>query len=318
MALQVLILIAGLLLVVFGANYLVEGASSIARKAGISEFVIGLTIVGIGTSLPEMVVSFIGAFEGNSDVSVGNIVGSNIFNVLLILGVVSLIHPIGITRDNLRRDIPLNVGVTILLILLGFNRTLFGLGSDSLSRVDGTVFLILFALYLYISFKRPQPVQDSPSEAPVMKMFFAIVAVICGLAGLVAGGKLFMSSAENIARMLGISDKFIAITILAGGTSLPELATSVVAAAKNKDQMALGNIIGSTISNVLLILGGSALIYPLSLASMNSVDMGVFLFSSILLFTCAFTGKKNSLDRFDGIVFLLIFAAYMSWLIINL
>ena len=318
MALQVLILIAGLLLVVFGANYLVEGASSIARKAGISEFVIGLTIVGIGTSLPEMVVSFIGAFEGNSDVSVGNIVGSNIFNVLLILGVVSLIHPIGITRDNLRRDIPMNVGVTILLILLGFNRTLFGLGSDSLSRVDGTVFLILFALYLYISFKRPQPVQDFPSEAPVMKMFFAIVAVICGLAGLVAGGKLFMGSAENIARMLGISDKFIAITILAGGTSLPELATSVVAAAKNKDQMALGNIIGSTISNVLLILGGSALIYPLSLASMNSVDMGVFLLSSILLFTCAFTGKKNSLDRFDGIVFLLIFAAYMSWLIINL
>ena len=318
MALQVLILIAGLLLVVFGANYLVEGASSIARKAGISEFVIGLTIVGIGTSLPEMVVSFIGAFEGNSDVSVGNIVGSNIFNVLLILGVVSLIHPIGITRDNLRRDIPLNVGVTILLILLGFNRTLFGLGSDSLSRIDGFVFLILFALYLYTSFRRPQPDPDSPSEVPVMKLFFAIIAVIFGLTGLVAGGKLFMGSAENIARMLGISDKFIAITILAGGTSLPELATSVVAAAKNKDQMALGNIIGSTISNVLLILGGSALIYPLSLASMNSVDMGVFLLSSILLFTCAFTGKKNSLDRFDGTVFLLIFTAYMSWLIINL
>ena len=149
-------------------------------------------------------------------------------------------------------------------------------------------------------------------------LFPAILAVVCGLAGLVAGGKLFMGSAENIARMLGISDKFIAITILAGGTSLPELATSVVAAAKNKDQMALGNIIGSTTSNVLLILGGSALICPLSMASMNFIDMGVFLLSSILLFTCAFTGKKMSLDRFDGIIFLLLFAAYMRYLIINL
>ncbi len=316
--LLILILVAGLLLVVFGANYLVEGASAIARRAGISEFVIGLTIVGIGTSLPEMVVSFIGAIEGNSAVSVGNIVGSNIFNVLLILGVVGLICPIGITKDNIKKDIPINIGVTVLLILLGFNRDLFGLGENTLSRIDGLVFLALFALYLYFSFKNSPATQDSPSGPPPMKTVLAILAVLGGLAGLVFGGRTFMWAAENLAKALGMSDKFIAVTILAGGTSLPELAASVVAALKHKDQMALGNIIGSTVSNVLFILGGSALIHPLSLDAMSYIDMGVFLLSSLLLFTCAFAGKKNKLDRFDGTFFLLVFAAYMAWLVINL
>ncbi|MBQ6086588.1 MAG: calcium/sodium antiporter [Bacteroidales bacterium] len=316
MALQILILISGLILVILGANFLVEGASSIARRAGLSEFVIGLTIVGIGTSAPEMVVSFIGAIEGNSAISVGNIVGSNIFNILLILGVVAFINPIVINRDNQRRDIPINLFITVLLILLGFKHTIFGVGEDCLSRFDGALFLLLFALYLFISF-RSASAEDtqSPAEKPPMKTVIAVLAVVLGLASLILGGKVFMGSAEKIARMIGVSDKFIAITVLAGGTSLPELATSVVAAMKKKDQMALGNIIGSTTSNVLLILGGSALIHPLSFAAMNKVDMGVFLVSSILLLTCSYTGKKKCLDKGEGAVFLLLFAGYIAWLI---
>ena len=307
-------------MVVFGADFLVDGASAIARKAGISEFVIGLTIVGFGTSCPELVVSVTGALEGNSDVSIGNVVGSNIFNSLLILGLTAVLAPIAITSENKKRDIPLTIGVTLLLALLGMKSTLFGVGTDSLSRVEGIVFLLLFAGYIFLCFKfddgsAQQPSDDGKKPMGIPK---ALIAVAGGLAGLIFGGEFFVDSATSLARRIGVSDKFIAITLLAGGTSLPELATCVVAAAKKKGQLALGNILGSNVFNILLILGTSAVIHPLSLASMNMVDMGVLLLSALLIFTACYTGKKNVLDRFDGAILLLCEAAYMVWLVLSI
>ena len=318
MALTLLILIVGLALIVLGADWLVDGASSIARKAGISEFVIGLTIVGFGTSCPELVVSLTGAIAGSSDISAGNVIGSNIFNTLLILGLTAIVAPITITPKNKRRDIPMTIGVTVLFLLCGMCHTLFGLGGyDGISRIEGIVFLILFCAYIYLCFKTGSA-DEAEEGGKQMKLATAIALVLAGLAGLIAGGKLFVNSATEIAQRLGISEKFIAVTILAGGTSLPELATCVVAAAKKKGQLALGNILGSNIFNILLILGCSAVVHPLHFAGINMVDMGVLLLSSLLVFTSAYTGRKDMVDRFDGSILLLCEVAYMAWLIYNL
>ena len=310
MLVQILLLLVGLALVVFGADYLVEGASSIARKFGLSEFVIGLTIVG-------MVVSFIGAAQGNADISIGNVIGSNIFNTLLILGLTAMILPMSITADNRKKDIPVNILITVLLIVLGLEATLFGIGTDGLSRLDGAILIALFIGYMILSFHQNKPAQEEEQSKPV-KPWLAVLMIIGGLAALVFGGNLFVDSATYIARSLGVSDKFIAITILAGGTSLPELATCIAAAVKKKGQLALGNIIGSNVFNILLILGGSALIHPLSFAGISYVDLGVLLACSLALLTSCWVGKKNQIDRLDGSLFLLLWAAYMAYLIVNL
>jgi cation:H+ antiporter len=317
MILTIVLLLAGLALIVFGADALVEGASSVARRFGLSEFVIGLTIVGMGTSAPEMVVSFIGAFQGNADIAIGNVVGSNIFNTLLILGLTALILPMAVTPSNKKRDIPVNIIVTALLVVLGLEKTFFGIGNDGLSRIDGAILMAVFILYMVMSFKGNHP-DEEENPAPMKSIWLSLLMIVGGLAGLIIGGNLFVDNATAIAKALGVSDKFIAITILAGGTSMPELATCVVAAAKKKGQLALGNIIGSNVFNILLILGGSALIHPLSFVGMNFVDLGVLLLSAIVLFTATFVGKKDKIDRLDGSIFLLIFAAYMAYLIHNL
>ncbi len=314
----VLFLIAGLLLIVFGADFLVDGASGIARKLKISEFVIGLTIVGFGTSCPELVVSVNGALKGIADISIGNVIGSNIFNTLLILGLTAIIMPIGITRNNKRRDIPVTMLLTFLLAVCGMSKTLFGLGSeDGLSRVEGFVFLALFALYMYSCFKNDEGVEEE-AETKSIGIFKAILLTIAGLAGLVFGGRWFVDSAVEIANALGVSDKFIAITLLAGGTSLPELATCVVAAAKKKGQLALGNILGSNVFNILLILGCSAAITPLSFSGIDLIDILALIVSVILVWISSFTFKKDCIDRYDGIMFLLAIIAYYVWLFIKL
>ena len=319
MAIQLLILVVGLALIVFGADWLVDGASGIARKAGISEFVIGLTIVGFGTSCPELVVSLTGAIAGKSDISAGNVIGSNIFNTLLILGLTAVISPIAITHENKRRDIPMTIAVTLLFILCGMSVSLFGLGEyDGISRIEGALFLILFAIYIYRCFKTGSAPGTNEAEEKQLRLGVAFALVAAGLAGLIIGGKLFVNSATEIARMAGVSDKFIAVTILAGGTSLPELATCVVAAAKKKGQLALGNILGSNVFNILLVLGCSAAVHPLHFGHINLVDAGVLMLSAILVFTSAYTGKKNMIDRLDGSIMLLCEAAYMTWLIVNL
>ena len=317
MFIQVLLLIVGLVMVVFGADYRVEGASSIARKSGLSEFVIGLTIVGMGTSAPEMVVSFIGAAHGNADIAIGNVVGSNVFNTLLILGLTALILPIPVTPGNKRKDIPVNILITVLLICLGLEHTLFGFGTDGLSRIDGAVLITFFIGYLWLSFAQKDHAPEESEDIQPVKPSVALLMIVGGLAALVYGGNLFVDSATYIAKALGVSDKFIAITILAGGTSMPELATCVAAAIKKKGQLALGNIIGSNVFNVLLILGGSALIHPLSFQGISYVDLGVLLLAALALLFCCI-GKKNKLNRLDGSLFLLLWMGYMAWLIVTL
>lgn len=311
---QILLLLVGLALIVFGADWLVDGASSIARRAGISEFVIGLTIVGFGTSCPELVVSLTGAIAGNADISVGNVVGSNIFNTLLILGLTAAIMPVIVTESNRRRDIPITAVVTALLVALWYF-------TREISRIAGIAFLLLFIVYIIYSFKKDSGAETTESSAKsgfkgklLSSIAGAILFVAAGLAGLIFGGDLFVDAATNIAKMLGVSDKFIAITVLAAGTSLPELATSVTAAIKGRGQMALGNILGSNVFNILLILGLSAVITPLSMAQISLVDMMALLSTAVLMLVFLLTGDSRKIDRWEGVVMLLFFAAYYVYL----
>ena len=314
----IILLLVGLGLIVLGADWLVDGASAIARKAGVSEFVIGLTIVGFGTSCPELVVSLTGAIQGNADISIGNVIGSNIFNVLFILGITALLMPVSMTEENRKRDIPLTLAASVILVLFGMNKTLLGIGNaDSLSRLEGIGFLLLFAAYMFFCFKFDPKEQTDMSEQKRMKLPLAILAVAAGLAGLIFGGELFVDSATALARRLGVSDRFIAITILAGGTSLPELATCIVAAARHKDQLALGNILGSNVFNILLILGCSSVITPLSFQGMSLVDAGVLIASCVMLLLWAYSGRKCRIDRWEGALMLLFIAAYYYYLFVK-
>ena len=308
---NILLLLVGLGLVVLGADWLVNGASSIARRAGISEFVIGLTIVGFGTSCPELVVSLSGAIEGNSDISVGNVVGSNIFNVLFILGLTAMVLPVGMTDKNRRIDIPITLGVTILLVILGITGSMSGLG---ISRWEGVLMLLVFSAYLFYCFKSDSKDEFSETQQATLSITKSIALTLTGLAGLIFGGDLFVDSATALARQIGVSDKFIAVTILAGGTSLPELATSLVAAIKGKEQLALGNILGSNVFNAMLILGLSSVITPLSFASMTIVDIITLVLSAVLLLIWAYTGRKNRIDRREGAAMLLCYVAYNVFL----
>ena len=315
----IILLLVGLGLIVLGADWLVDGASAIARRLGVSEFVIGLTIVGFGTSCPELVVSLTGAIQGNADISIGNVIGSNIFNALFILGVTAVILPVSMTDSNRKRDIPVTLAASVILVLFGMSKTLLGIGDrDALSRVEGIAFLLLFCVYLYSCFKFDSKELADMPEHKQRKLPLAICAVAAGLAGLIFGGELFVDSATDIARRLGVSDKFIAITILAGGTSFPELATCIVAASKHKDQLALGNILGSNVFNILLILGCSSVITPLSFEGMSLVDVGILIASCVLLLLWAYSGRKCRLDRWEGAVMLLVFAAYYCYLFVKL
>ena len=316
---QALILIGGLILILLGANYLVDGSSSIAKKFGLSEFVIGLTIVGIGTSSPEMVVSFMSAIQGKAEMAIGNVVGSNIFNTLIILGITALISPLTITKSNIRKDIPVNFLATVLLLLLGMNFSLFKVGENVISRLDGIILLAVFAWYLWSSFRSDSGDEtEEGEEIKTRNIPVSVLMIAGGLGALVFGGRLFVNSATALAQMFGVSDKFIAITVMAAGTSMPELATCVVAALKGRGQLALGNILGSNIGNILLILGGSALIHPLSFSGMTIVDIIAVAICPVFIYSCAFLFRKKEIDRAEGIIFLLTEAAYMWYLIANL
>lgn len=312
------LLLVGLGLLVLGADWLVDGAAAIARRSGENEFVIGLTIVGFGTSCPELMVSLTGAIQCNADIAIGNVVGSNIFNVLFILGVTSLIFPITMTRDNRKKDIPIALGVTVLLVVCGMSLSLFGIGgSDSLSRIEGAFFLLVFAAYLVFCFKFSSKDVNPGKGGKSISLPIAVLLAVCGLAGLILGGNMFVRNATEFAGDIGVSDKFIAVTLLAGGTSLPELMTSIVAAAKHKDQLALGNILGSNIFNILLVLGCSSIITPLDFTGITPVDVAVLILSSTLLLIWSFTGKKCHIDRWEGAVMLLLFAGYYLYLFKN-
>lgn len=314
---DVLLLLLGLLLVTLGSDWLVDGASGIARRAGVTEFVIGMTVVGFGTSMPELVSSLFSALEGHGDMAIGNVTGSNICNVLLILGVTGLISPLFYSKENIRRDIPICIAVTVLLSLMVLRWNPLGT-PVGVSRWDGVILLVCFVLFMVYSFRtgKREAVSVSPdiSEKKGTSMAKAVLLVLAGIAGLVVGGKLFVDNTVDVAHALHVSDAFIAVTMMAFGTSVPELATCIVAALKKKNDLALGNIIGSCIFNILLIIGVSATVTPLSVSSLTRVDLGIFLLSALLLLTAALCFRKRVIDRADAVIYLLCYTAYVVWL----
>lgn len=311
-------LLVALAAIVWSADTLVAGAVDIARRYRVSDFVIGAVIVGVGTSCPELFVSSLGAFQGEVDVAVGNIVGSNIFNVFFILGVTTLIMPVDAPRTNLRFELPYSIGVSILLLLLAFN---FFDGSEPLiGRIDGVLLLALFALYMYVSFRRDREKgvsQSTPSSGGSRgaKLWLAVVKVVAGLAVLVAGCHFFVDAAISIAKAWGVSEAFISITLIACGTSLPELAASVAAALKRNTQLALGNIIGSNIFNITFILGVCSQINPLTGGGITLVDYVVMIVAAIVPLVLAY---KGHLTRTAGALMFAMFVAYNAYLIYTL
>lgn len=315
MTMEYIILIVSLAGIVFGADYLVAGAVSLARRFKVSDFVIGAAIVGAGTSMPELVVSFIGALDGNSDVAIGNVVGSNIFNILGILGLTAIFFPVAIDRKNMRFEIPLCIGVSVLLTVLAFN---FFNGSNAvISRTDGLLLLATFIAFMWYSFYRDRntvgPADESVTEDNT-PLWLAIFKVIGGLALLITSCDFFVDNAVAIAKSFGVNDAFISLTLIACGTSLPELAASIAAAVKKNTQMALGNIIGSNIFNITLILGVSSQVTPLTSSGITIVDYIVMIFAAVI--TMAF-GLKGRLGRAGGILLVAAFIAYTWYLITN-
>lgn len=314
---DIFLLIVGLGLILAGANFLTDGSAALAQRFRVPEFIIGLTVVAVGTSTPELVVSVLSAIAGKSDVAIGNVVGSNIFNVFVILGVCALIRPLPLTAGNIRRDIPFGVITSLLLLALASDSFFRTGAADRIGRIDGVAMLLLYmALMWYTirSTKRPETPAAAESK-PGMAGWLMAAMIVGGLAGLVFGGEMFLRSATSIARSLGISESVIAITLVAGGTSLPELASSLVSLFKGKADMALGNVIGSNIANILLILGVSATIHPLSMGGITVWDLLMVALSSVLLFFAAFTFKRRAIDRWEGTIFLAIYIAYIGYLI---
>ena len=321
MVFDILWVVAGLVMILLGSDWLVNGASSIARKYGISEFVIGMTIVGVGTSTPELVSSGIAAISGHGDMALGNVTGSNICNILLILGVTALISPIEFTRSNIRKDLIFAIGVSLFLVFVLYNG--FGLfeGTPGISRIDALYLLLFFILFMVDSFRSSKSgagVEANSNDSNLMPMGKSIVLVVLGLAGLILGGHFFVEHTVSIAKYFNVSEAFISITLMAVGTSLPELATCVVAAIKGKNQLALGNIIGSNIFNIALIIGASAFISPFQIDSISTVDMAMVLISVVMLWIAAFTFKRNQLDRVEGVIFLSMYIGYIVYLSLNI
>ena len=317
-----ILLIVGLVLILLGADALVNGASAVARKYGISEFVVGLTIVGIGTSAPELIVSAISAINGSSDIAIGNVVGSNISNVFMILGITAIIAPISLTKSNLKYDLPIALGVSLLLFVLAYDSIFLGKEFNVISRWDGLILIALFILFMIYSFKSSasgdQNEESAESENGKVNIVKSVLLIVCGLVGLVLGGRLFVNSGSDIARGFGVSDAFIGITVMAVGTSLPELAASVNAAIKKKGQMALGNVIGSNIFNILLILGTSSIIRPLPLGGITMIDMGMMILTTVMIMLSALLISKKEIKRGVGALFFMIYIAYIVYLASNL
>lgn len=309
MTLDIILFIAGAALVVFGADWLVDGSSAIARRARLSEYVIGATIVGIGTSMPEFVVSAIAAFEGSADIAIGNVAGSNVFNTLLILGVTAVILPLHFTPRNVKADVPMCIAVSGLFLLFAL---FFGSNGYKVTRGEGIVLLAGFAAYLVWCLRSGKEDEETAS-ADTLPLWKAVLLIAAGLAGLIFGGRLFVDSACRIAEGAGVPQSVIASTLMAGGTSLPELAVCVVAAVKGREQMAIGNILGSNISNILLIIGFAATASgtPLNIDDINLTGIIAVAASSLMLALAALPLRTSTLSRWKGAAFLAAYAAYL-------
>ena len=309
-----ILLIVGLALLTWGADLLTKGCVGMAARFRVPEFIVGLTVMAVGTSMPELTVSTMSAIKGSTDMAIGNVTGSNLFNTLIVLGVCALIRPMVFTKENVRRDIPLCIGASAILLVMA----LYIGEPNGISRVEG---MILFALYIVFvwysirSAKKDTPDAeagtDSQQSEATMGWGKILFFIVVGLAGLIYGGNLCLDSATAIARAWGVSEAIIAITIVAAGTSLPELASSIAAIANGKLSLALGNVIGSNVANILLILGLSGSIKPLTMGGITPLDMWMVVGSAVLLFLSALAIGQRRITRFEGVIYLAVYVAYV-------
>lgn len=306
---QVLLLIFGIVVVLKSADWLTNGAVGLATKLGISQIVIGLTIVAIGTSMPEFFVSIVSAIKGTPDLAVGNIVGSNIFNVLLIVGVAATVAPIAIQRATVRRDIPIAIVASIMLTFMMLD--------NYISRIDALILFAAFIAFIWITLRNSKndANEKDASTEKVIPTWKSVLFIIFGLVGLVLGSNIFVDNASSLAHGWGISDAVIGLTIVAGGTSLPELATSAVAARKGDSGIAIGNVLGSNVFNILMILGLTGIISPMHIQNITYIDMAVMVISMVLFWLFSFT--KLRVERWEGCVLIACFLGYITWLVSN-
>lgn len=322
MILDIVFLIIGLGLILVGANMLTDGASAIARRWGVSDLVVGLTVVAFGTSAPELVISLLASIEGSAGLAIGNVVGSNIFNVLAIIGITALVAPIRIEKSILTKDIPLVLLSALALLAIGNGPLLDGSAASSISRVDGILLLLFFAIFMRYTFSQAKngsaddPAAEKAREKAPMPMWRALIWVAAGLAGLIFGGDRFVAGASGVASALGVSDSVIGLTIVAAGTSLPELATSVAAALKGRPGIALGNVIGSNIFNIFLVLGVAATVRPLPFGGIGNADLLVLIAASLLFWVFGWFFRQRTITRAEGALLAAGYVAYMVYLVV--
>lgn len=312
-------LILAFVLIIVGAMLLTDGSVAVAERFKVPEFIVGLTIVAVGTSMPELTVSFMSALAGKGDMAIGNVVGSNAFNTLFILGVCAICSPLTFTKSNIRRDIPICILATLALLVV----TLF---SEDINRLEGCILLLGYIVMVVLMIRaekramklEPQAQSELKSDAPVKKpmpIWRIPVWIIAGLAGLIWGGDLFVESASDIARSWGVSEAVIAITLVAGGTSMPELASSLVSVLKGNTSLALGNVLGSNIANILLILGACSTVTPLTMGDVAMTDVYIVVASTFVLMLSALVIGRDKLTRIEGLLFVACYAAYVYTLI---
>lgn len=314
-----LLVLVGFVLVIKGADLLVDGACALARKLSVSDLMIGLTVVAFGTSLPELAVNVFAGLKGSTDIAIGNILGSNIANILLILGISGIIYPLIVTKGTVWKEIPLSLLAALLLGILANDRLIDNAHSSALTRTDGLVLLSFFVIFIYYTLGIAKRIEGSEALYPAKERSIKKISIMiaAGLLALISGGKFIVDGAVDLAAALGISQSTIGLTIVAVGTSLPELATSAMAAYRKNPEIAVGNIVGSNIFNIFFILGISSLIRPLPFGAKSNLDIGVLILASSLLFISMFTGKHHKLDRWEAALFLVIYSAYIVFLIMN-
>ena len=300
-----------------GADLLVDGSSSLAKRFGISDLVIGLTIVAFGTSAPELLVNIIASIQGASDIGIGNILGSNIANIFLILGVAAIIYPLKIKRSTTWKEIPLNILAAVALFLLANDLLIDKMPESIITRIDGFILILFFIIFMYYTIHLAKSEKNHNEKFQSKSVLVSIIMISVGVVGLALGGKWVVDGAVDIAKMFGLSEALIGLTIVAVGTSLPELATSAVAAYKRNTDIAIGNVVGSNIFNIFWVLGLSAIIKPLPFVPEINTDILVFLFATILLFVFSFTGTKKHVDRVEGVIFLVCYIAYLVFLVVR-
>jgi cation:H+ antiporter len=312
----ILSLTLGFAITIMGADFLVKGASSLARRYNVPELVIGLTIVAIGTSTPEMVVNLIASVKGYNDVVLGNIIGSNNYNLFIILGLSALLYPVTIKRSMILKEIPYTLVAAFAVLLLANDVLLFHKKSNMLSRVDGLILLVFFVFFMFYIFRHLQDGAANNAEPTVSyAMPKTLLLLGGGLAGLIIGGKLAVDNAIKLAQMMGVSERIIGLTIVAAGSSLPELATSVMAAYRKKSDIAVGNVVGSSILNIFLILALSLIISPAQYQDNFNIDLTLLIIGTILLLLFTYTGKKARIDRLEGLLLLVIYIGYTIFLL---